>query len=109
MSNPPATQLIFEQPDAPPPEHAPPDYRPAYNPALIYDDALNEIAPPVWHRYFNGGSNMPVWVRAGAHGDELHFVEDHGFGLPYRAYSENYAVEFANAYDAFYYADQQAG
>lgn len=51
---------------------------------------------------------MPVWVRAGAHGDELHFVEDHGFGLPYRAYSENYAVEFANAYDAFYHADQQA-
>ena len=103
-----ANQLIFEQPDASPPEHAPPDYRPAYDPDLVYEDALHELAPPFWHPYFNGGSNMPVWVRVGAHGDELHFIEDHGFELPYRAYSENYAVEFANAYDTFYYADQQA-
>ena len=109
MSTSPATQLIIEQPDAPPRELAPADYRPAYDPDLVYEDALHELAPPVWHRYFNGGSNMPVWVRAGAHGDELHFIEDRGFELPYRAYSENYAVEFANAYDAFHYADQQAG
>lgn len=52
---------------------------------------------------------MPIWVRAGAYGDELHFVEHPGHNLPYRAYSENYAEQFANAYDAFYYADQQAG
>lgn len=108
MSTSTATQLIFEQPAAPPPEHSPSDYRPAYDPDPVYEDALRELAPPVWHPYFNGGSNMPVWVRASAHSDELHFVEHPGFELPYWAYSENYAVQFANAYDAFHCADQQA-
>lgn len=103
------TRLIFEQPDTPPPETAPPDYRPAYNPDLIHDDELQKLAPPAWHRYFNGGSNIPVWVRADTHGDGSHFVEHPGIDAPYQAYGKNYTVEFANAYDAFHYADQQAG
>ena len=104
-----AAHLIVEQPSAPPPEQAPADYRPAYDPDVAYDDQLGELPPPFWRPFFNGGSNMPVWVRAGAYGDALHFVEHPGHNLPYCAYSESYAAQFANAYDAFYYADQQAG
>ena len=119
MTTTPAHQpFSIQSADELPREHAPPEYRPhRENGPCVYDDELETLERiPAWRMYFAGGSNRMHFILVGAD-QQLHFVEQTGFGGPYDYCGPACGPDreaqqdgrFENAYDAFWSAETAAG
>ena len=96
-----------------PRQAAPADYYPemACGPCVYEDaddpDELQDFYPGVWWRYYAGGNNRPHWVLRDWD-NRIYLVECVGWGGQYEVGGPDLYEEFANAYDAFWTAEQNA-
>ena len=112
MAPPERRMFTIESADELPREVSPEHYYPveARGPCVYDGDGEDEefeeeFYPGVWWVYFAGGSNRRHWVMRGYHND-IYMVERSGIG--YEVNGPDVGQWFANAYDAFWTAEQAA-